>query len=326
MTSSVVGLELNDPSYYFVIEPKPYVPSVARHRQLWVGLTPTTPADGDKEKEKEKEKEKGTGTGTGPPATSGPGVSDVPVIPSSDQPAPIVPQPLPPPSNQPAVNIIPQTLVSSKSGVRMSNLRRDQRFRAAFYADYKGPPRIVTMNRVFDPDHYMPTQNQFYYDIVVSIRKITNSNYRLKEIGIEFPTTGITDPKIEPLLEQNYSGPGVRMLSNQRFIPYINMTKDYLQVRLIPRSGSSSPWIELGDDKTKEVSFRLAEANVSEVDPSRLSMINLEDKQKKKSSDRRGVARVFVYERYQVDDSGVDAYVQHEPYWVVKWNRRDDGH
>ncbi len=145
----------------------------------------------------------------------------------------------------------------------------------------------------------------------------------LLEIGVSFPTVGIrnTKPKSEALLDQDYSGPGVRMLSNQRFVPYLNVLQDYVQVRLLVRSADEGGSLVLIDGKSKEASFRFAEANVSPCTPSLIVPVLVQKVgDKLPRQEMRSVARVVVYERYKVPDGVVMYEVP-----VMKWDHADEG-
>jgi len=85
----------------------------------------------------------------------------------------------------------------------------------------------------------------------------------------------IQDPNArEPLLEANYYGPGVRMLSNQRFTPFLffNETRDKttgngnMHIELRPRAAKEGYLLKLNDHKTSEVCFRLAEAPIAQLE------------------------------------------------------------
>ncbi|EXJ70272.1 uncharacterized protein A1O5_06340 [Cladophialophora psammophila CBS 110553] len=328
VTSSVVlGLELNDPSYYFRIVPTSLgsdntpgldnVPLV--QRQLWVGL---------------ERKPKHPDPGPIPKPDPSPALPATPAKPIS--------QNIQPPSNSPGGNTTGKTL-SDYLGTQPSNpIHRDRRFLVTIYADYKGlPPTHRPDGRpfesnVFDSNHHLPTQNNYYYDIVVSIRRdplVGASEYELTEIGVEFPTDGVMKApgQLESLLEQSYTGPGVRMLNNQRFVPYLNFTADYLQVRLMPRYASARPFMVINDARTVDISFRLGEANVSRVARATDKVIfrdnttgKLEQVKTGPGAPKVSKPKVKVYEKYKVDDSGVDSYVRYDVE-VVKIDKMDPG-
>lgn len=315
-SSVVLGLELNDPSYYFHIVPTslgsdgtPGLDNVPdQQRQLWVGLTP-------------------------PPKTIVPDPTPTtPAAPPTAPAAPILPQNIKPPSNSPGGLTTHTTLSQYLAHPQESPIHRDRRFKVAVYADYKGPPPVnpkLVDNKIFDPNQYMPTGNTFYYDIVFSIRKDptwANSDYQLVELSVEIPTDGVLTSadgikgKLESLLEKNYTGPGVRMLSNQRFVPFLNFTDDYLQVRLVPRSSSTTPLMVLSDSRTTELSFRLAEANVSQINPGKSTFAIRKDMAGVETVRPCSFAVVNVVEKYKVDESGIFSYVRY-PITVVKCPR-----
>jgi len=217
------------------------------------------------------------------------------------------------------------------AGQSPTKTQATRHFIVTVWADYKGTPRIPKRNAIYSSSHYIPTGNTYFFDLTISIRKLGGSSQdRLKEIGITIPTDGLYDvtpnSKLESLLTKSYDGPGAYMLSNQRFVPYINFTRDFLQLRLVPRSASSAPFIVLDDDKTKELSVRLAEANISEYH-SRLesAIVVQDDGSGKQSSAKRTVAVVNTYERYADPGGGMDLMAR-DKVNVVKFNGGDDGH
>jgi hypothetical protein len=316
-TSSILGLELNDPAYYFVITP--VVPDLSispRSRQLWTGLPkpPKPPA-------------------SGPPASSSSsGPSTGPILKPVSLP-PAVPAPSVPPSKIPStITVKDQTLAQASSGRIIGATTLQRRFTVQIYPDYKGPPPTTGKPNIWHEAAYIPTLNTYFYDLIISIRKIPNfsdSSYRLKELGIEIPTTGIydttKDSKVKPeaLLDTAYDGPGIRMLSNPRFVPYINSLKDYMQIRLIPRSASSDPVLVLNDARSAEAGFRLAEANVCQVNPERAGNVIVQGSDGRQRTEKRGVVGVDVYERY-AGPNGQDVYVKYQVL-VAKWEGGDSG-
>jgi hypothetical protein len=125
----------------------------------------------------------------------------------------------------------------------------------------------------YDPAAYIPTQNLFFFDLILSLVKTEPSGYNLVEIQIDIPNEGILpkdptsqlDPDEEPLLQQNYDGAGPRMLANQRFVPYLFTDTDQLRIQLLPRTAADRFLVSLDDDGTNDLSFRLAEANIAHL-------------------------------------------------------------
>jgi hypothetical protein len=145
-------------------------------------------------------------------------------------------------------------------------------FELAVYADYRPYPKKPTPNG-YDAQGYIPTKNLFFFDLIFSITKHENSSFSLVQIQIDIPNEGILpkdphatlDPDMEPLLQQNYDGAGVRMLANQRFIPFYFTDTDHLRVQLLPRTAADRFLVTLDDDGTKDLSFRLAEAPIAHL-------------------------------------------------------------
>jgi len=61
----------------------------------------------------------------------------------------------------------------------------------------------------------------------------------MREIVINIPTTGIKSG--EPLIDSNLEGPRAKIVDEVRFVPFLNSTTEYLQVRLVPRSAQDKP-------------------------------------------------------------------------------------
>lgn len=107
------------------------------------------------------------------------------------------------------------------------------------------------------------------------------------------------------------------MLSNQRFVPLISRNKDYLQVRLIPRSAEEHPEIVLNDGKTAEISFRLSDVEVPATVVK--NWVAIKGKQQR---EQLGFVRVDMWERYSVT-SGV-FNVWNRGTFVIKRDVADD--
>ena len=295
-TSSELAMELNDPSYFFVISPKLAWDGKVkpRNRQLWTvdkgqKPAPQPPGDdgsssntlGDREAPGVKQDTKTRNTPDDSPARA---VASTGL--TFDDNFPINPA-------QPSVRIPANTYQSC--------------FTVEIYPDYKGPPkRDPKSGNVVDPNAYVPTQNTYLFDLIISVRKIPQRkdfNYALSEILISIPHTG--GPKnVEPLLDQDYADPRARMLSNQRFTPLLNRNSTHLQVRLIPRSSKAAPSKIINDRGTTEMSFRLAEAQIAKVaDPPtvRGGVVLLPGTDKKVPG---STVNVVVWERY-VRDTGI---------------------
>lgn len=147
------------------------------------------------------------------------------------------------------------------------------------YADTKPPPLYDRTGQHFHADDFLPTDDPFFYDLIFSVRKLSQSNQALLKITIDIPTFAdpppFRDPKpdqVEALLSTNYDGPGLRMISNQRFIPFLfhddesgGQANGNMHIELIPRSTNDGFAMQINDRRTDEISFRLAEANVRPV-------------------------------------------------------------
>jgi hypothetical protein len=330
--SCALGIELNSPSYYFVIRPPKNSPKMVpapedgssvnppdkviepRDRQLYINLAADefqpTPA------------KKPAPASPPAPGTAIPGTKTSPSV----GPPPTGPPPLS--SVQPITNRFPPSLLALRakpvlsSGGGAAPIQLQSQFALNIYADYKPFPKPRDKDG-FDPAAYLPTQNLFLYDLIFSLRKIVSkSAFPLLEIQIDLPNEGLDpgskDPNQEPLLTKSYAGAGARMLSNQRFVPLVYIDTDHLRVRLIPRTAGDSYQFELSDDKSRELSFRLAEPDVAHVRAGQFVPV-------KGSPGRpqfRGVAKVTMVEIYAAGPSGtwpVTSTVE-----VVKWGTRDD--
>jgi hypothetical protein len=95
---------------------------------------------------------------------------------------------------------------------------------------------------------YIPNAERILLRLIFNIRRIdstASSSYKLKELTIDIPIRSelYSDydriGAVEPLLTSDYTGPGVRMISNQRLVPVLDQASDTLQIRIIPRSSSS---------------------------------------------------------------------------------------
>ncbi|MCJ1248187.1 hypothetical protein MMC30_005404 [Trapelia coarctata] len=303
--SCELGLELNDPSYLFIIQPPlgsdPHVP--ARDRQLYINtasptrlstapkpmLDPSTlnplPARGPTSP---------FGSPLPPSSQPPPAPTPLPVISNLSPPRPTRIQPLPR-----SLTLPPHTLGAADP---------QSRFDLSIYPSYKTIPPAPTKEG-FDPTDYIPTLNLFYYDLIFSIRKKTiaaASSFALRELRIEIPTTG-SAANIEALLDQNYDGGGVRMLSNQRFIPFLFSGDTAVTVRLIPRTAAENTTLVINDRKTTEMGFRLAEANVSNIRA--LSFVSVRGERQKQ---QRGLVEIKMVEVYAMPQGDVPV--------TTKWN------
>ncbi|MCJ1385950.1 hypothetical protein MMC17_009075 [Xylographa soralifera] len=320
--SCELGLELNDPSYFFkVIPPQDSDPDVPpRDRQIYVNDPTETKKD----------------TKTTSLLRMIPEVASPPMLaPQFDAPharlvssairfkAPhqatriqALPRSLPPP---------PRTLVP-----RVGAAEYQSRFDIKVFPDYHLPP-TDPHDDGYDAFGYCPTNNVYYYDLIFSVRKsaaYSDSSYILREIVIDIPTTGLDpsgkDPDKEALLDQNYDGPGVRMLSNQRFIPFLYYTDTSLSIRLVPRRAADNANVPINNHETDELGFRLAEANIAPVKPGQMISIQGNDPKHpefKNKNQKRGLAKVTMTEKYFDSQRGMQPV--ETDYFVVKWATTD---
>lgn len=197
-------------------------------------------------------------------------------------------------------------------------LQLQSQFTFATYADYK-PFATPRTSDGYDPNAYLPTQNVFLYDLIFSIRKrIAASSFQLLEIQIDFPTDDAPrrPPPPEPLLRAPYSGEGARMLSNQRFTPLLFADAGRLRVRLLPRTVADGYRFSLGDAKSAEMSFRLAQPEVASVKAG----VFLPMRGSPGKPQWRGLASATVVEMYATPAGNGTVTTKVD---VVKWATRD---
>ena len=312
--SCELGLELNDPSYLFIIQPPldsdPHV--AARDRQLYINAGSPARAIAARTLTKEA------------PSLAAP--------PARAFTSPFVTSPQPR-STDATISTTTATILKSTPHLptRIQPIPRSlalsaprtlgaadpqSRFDLVIYPDYTTAPAPPNKEG-FDPQDYIATDNIYFFDLIFSIRKKTifaASSFALKELRIEIPTTGA--PKnIEALLDQNYDGGGVRMLSNQRFIPFLFSSDTAVTVRLIPRTAAENTTIMINDRKTTEMGFRLAEANVSDIRA--LQFVSVRGQREKQ---KRGLVEVRMVEVYAMPQGDVPVTTKVS---VVKQKIRD---
>jgi hypothetical protein len=299
-----LGLELNDPCYYFSIKPPQTSTMPSRDRQLYIRDPPApTPSPH-----------------TTPPPAPTPTPSTV------NPPPPQLGTLPPPPAPNNQLNIQPwphtSTTIGPSSGSALPTLQT--RFDLLIFADYNNPPTRFAQANKYAPTDYLATQNIYYYDLVFSIRKKTtasNSQFQLLKIVIDIPiATNPPNTHTEALLTPTYDGPGLRMLSNQRFVPFLFNDDPGLplHVELVPRSADDGYAIMLNDGKTREVGFRLAEANVSPVVVQ--TFVDIDGEQRRQ---QRGVVEITMTEWYKTAAAPGGAPVS-SVYRVVKRSVQDD--
>ena len=311
-SSAELALELNDPCYFFHIEPDQATKSNAitpRNRQLWCekSLPPLDPSS--------------TSVPQNPPDSKG--IGDKPPAPSPADTIEPTHQPNlngdVPASANPKIIFKDSDPVPADAEHPLTTSTFGSKFSVVIYADYKSVPKFWPKDGplTFDKDNYLPTKNDNLYDLIVSVRKVHNEHvdYDMREIIINIPTTG---PKNrEALIDDTQLGPRARMLSNQRFVPLLNWTAEYLQVRLVPRSAKDHPTISLMDNRTTQISFRLEDVAIPLVQhPVRVAIHD-----QIQPTLGCGLATVFVYERYVPKGGGIDTTAS--PVGQVRLVKRD---
>ncbi|KAH8901389.1 hypothetical protein GQ53DRAFT_814848 [Thozetella sp. PMI_491] len=197
-------------------------------------------------------------------------------------------------------------------------------FELLVHPDYRpAPPRPIhdpnnnVANDVFSPFDYIPTQTTSLFDLVFSIRRRVNDNtdLQLQSITIEIPVSDGSDKKNadgyirEPLLEAgDYSGTGVHMCSNPRFVPAIFSgtatpigsdkwdNKPVVGIRLVPRTGQATGTLPLvADLKSKDAGFRLSEPRIKPiVDHSTSAMIAALNSQGNPTNVQKVIGRCMI--------------------------------
>jgi hypothetical protein len=315
--SAELAMQLNDPCYYFQIirhnpDPVKNPPKITlRNRQLWCASqieikSPDKPID------------------TNPPDTA----------PIGSAPAPPKPPKLSEGVHVPGLNPVgaparANKIIMIKNPLNLSppaTTTFHPQFTTLVYPDYKGVPKIWPQDGPFsfDKTNYLPTLNDNLYDLIFSVRKIGgNTNLNLREIVFNIPTTASGNSRVEPLIDDARSGPKVRMLSNQRFVPLVNWTPDSLQVRLTPRSAKQHPVIQLNDRRTNVLSFRLEDCYIPKVQiKTKISMHGQVEKEP-----GLGLVDVQVFERYVSGpvETGVDVTASPVGHvFLVKKDTRDE--
>lgn len=216
----------------------------------------------------------------------------------------------------------------SESSSSSSSESEDPQFTLSVYPDYRRAPpqRSDTNSNVYDREDYIPTQNRYFFDLIFNIRRIKTSAYRLRELCIYIPIASEADEWLldEPLLTQDYTGPGVSMLANQRFIPLLNITSGEMQVRIVPRSSNDEADVAMDDKKTVEVGVRLAQANVDEKVRIK-SMVKVDEGAREV---KRGVVKVELQETYTSGDGTVSVWsnvtVLKNDTWDLRYERVED--
>lgn len=317
--SCELGLELNDPSYYFKIVPPVHSTALPRDRQLYVNQPPQPSASSTSVKEALATKSSLSELAHRQlKATTLQPVSTKSELTNS------FPKPTPPHKQaQMQPQNIPKAIPLKELAVGGATLKAQ--FDLFVFPDYKGPPTRLTRNR-YDPQDYIPTSNFYYFDLIFSIRKRligTDSSYQLLKLAIDIPVLATPPSKISSLLTANYDGPGLRMLSNQRFIPFLyspdaTATAPLLHIELVPRSSQVVYALPMNDKRTSEADFRIAEANISPMSVTVPTQIEGSDLMQ-----IREQVTVTLSEWYKTPAHPTGEVVS-STYTVIKWNTTDD--
>lgn len=316
--SCELGLELNDPSYYFKIVPPVHEAAPSRDRQLYVHQPPPPP------------------TSSSTAALPAPSVVPPPSPAVQPSPASIAKAP----SMQPVITSMPtaphqqpqmqpqpvhNTVTTRGIAVGIASLK--SQFDLFVFPDYKGVPTRLTRGK-YDPQDYVPTSNVYYFDLLFAILKKptgTDSSYQLLKLAIDIPVLASPPSKTIPsLLTSNYDGPGLRMLSSQRFIPFLyspdaTSKAPVLHVELVPRSAKAAYALPMNDQRTSEAGFRLAEANISPMTVTIPTQIEGSDLMQKREQ-----VTITLTEWYATPAAPTTGTPVVSTYTVIKWDKTDD--
>jgi hypothetical protein len=321
--SCELGLELNDPSYYFEIVPPIHLSTPARDRQLYVRQPTSIMALLSPTKHAMAERLVRTRPRTITPL---PGQSKLAEVAGIPRPL-IIPFHTPkPPHQQQRMQPLPlqKTTAPQSLATGVSSLK--SQFDLTIFPDYKGPPTRLTHDK-YDPQDYIPTSNFYYFDLIFSIRKkptSSDSSYKLLKFSIDIPVLATPPSKTHPsLLTPNYEGPGLRMLSNLRFIPFLyepdakSMTP-VMHIELVLRSAQDSYALLMNDRRTTEAGFRLEDANVSPMLVTVPTQI-----QGQGIMEKREQVQIMLTEWY-ITPAAPKGEAVSSSYTVIKWTATDD--
>jgi hypothetical protein len=200
-------------------------------------------------------------------------------------------------------------------------------FELLVHPDYRPPPprpfRLAKQpyaTSTHSPLDYLPTKTRGFYDLIFAVRRRgkidTNPRLNLQALVIEIPVSEASGGKDsdghirEPLLDGgDYSGAGVSMCSNQRFVPTLFSgvasrigskkwdQRPILGIKLVPKSGLETGTMALvADDKAMEASVRLGDANVVPiVDKKTTALVaRLDPKTKKPFNDKPNMGMCMI--------------------------------
>jgi len=313
--SCELGLELNDPSYYFQIVPPPGVDPTPqpRNRKLFVqGSEASSTREAiDLISRPANVKHaviliEGIDPAVGLQKREAPTTTPGSAIQAPHKQALISPK-------QPTLNI-------SLSGHQSARVQ--SKFDLRIFPDYRKVPfRFPGPKEKYSAIDYVPTGNIYYFDLVFSIRKREKSTLKLLKIVFDIPVQPIKGkaPR-EPLIGADYDGPGVRMLSNQHFVPFIlrDATQALLHIELVPRSATLDKALPLGGNDTAELGFRLAECNISQIES--ITKVEIDGERKPQS---RGKVLITWTEWYSTE-ADKDGEPVVNTYALIKQGITDD--
>ena len=320
--SAELGLELNDPAYYFsVYPPKTSTNTTPRSRKLWT-------------KAVQNGESFTIDTNIDVPIFSKSIGPEVPDSQSDPKPTPDQNQGIarPKPGDVPIrpVKIVFRdlpTISFDKGKPPGGGSIPAQCFVLKVAVDYKVPQPSLDQNSAFATTDYVPTLNDYLVDLVFSVRKgkgrTIGNGQKLREIVVNIPhatNNANDDTRTDALIKPDWDG-GVRMLGNQRFTPFIARSATVTQVRLVPRSAQDHPVIRMDDTQTSQVSFRLSDVDVPLSDVK--STVNIQASPIP-TRERLGLVRVQMFERYEVDGGRVYT-VWNGGTLVIKRDKKDDG-
>ncbi|KAK6417250.1 hypothetical protein LTR95_017366 [Oleoguttula sp. CCFEE 5521] len=246
--SAELAMELNDKAYYFKMKPAASISKLGETdiRQLWCAASRPWTTDLVETVDTS--------------ATDGIGDKEPDGAPQEDPKNNIrIQAPFDPPAR--AVASTNVTVTGKPADISaIINSSKQSWFTLDIFPDYKGKP--PKWDDGLDPNGYIPIKNNYLFDLIFVIRKSKQGNdQNLAEVVVNLPHSGVTD--VEALVDANYNDPRARMLSNQRFVVYINRTTTHIQVRVVPRSAKPRPTIVMNDERTRDLSFRLAEVPIA---------------------------------------------------------------
>ncbi|KAF2269961.1 hypothetical protein CC78DRAFT_508670 [Lojkania enalia] len=325
--SCELGLELNDPSYYFKIRPPLGVDQTPRPRQraLFVREQNTTRVLlGEKDSisprlratQKQVKIQKVKSGAAGKAKQTQNATLRTTQTPHNQ----LLVQPFQPLLKS-SVSMASSAAKFAASSTPQSN------FSLTIFPDYRNPPVRQPARggrEKYPANDYIPTENIFYFDLIFSIRKrATSKTSTDKLIKIVFDIPIESTPRAhEALLGRNYDGPGVRMLSNQFFVPILqnDATKPFLHVILVPRAANFDYKLLCNDRKTVELGFRLAETNIAPTTPGKETYVEMEGKEK-----MVGVGKVLItWSEWYSTAAHPEGEAVVNSYAVLKLKTRDD--